>query len=97
MQLDLPVLLVRLDLRDPLVEQDLRDRLDPVDLLGQTVVTEATVVQAQLVVKDLLDLVDRLAPQGLRDLRDHRVRLVVLHSSTILVPQQQTVTPVQVK
>lgn len=96
-QLDQPVRLVRLDLLVPLVVQDLRDQLDPVDPLVPMVVTGATVLQAQLVVKVPQDLLARLGHLDLPVLLDHKVPLAVLHLSTTLAQQQQTATPVQVR
>lgn len=96
-QLDQPVRLVRLDRRDPLVEQALQGRQDLVDLLAPMVVMEVTVLQDLLVVKDLLGLLVRPAPQDLLDLLGHRVPLEVLHSSTTLARPQQTATPAQVR
>ena len=96
----LPEQLVQLVLPDPQVAQDQLDPLAqqvPVAPPVQMVVMEAMVVQDPLVVKGLRDLQDRPDPQGRLVLLDHKVRLVVLHSSTILAQQQQIATPVQVR
>ena len=90
----------QLVLPDPQVAQD---QLAPlaqqvlVDLLVLMVATEVTVLPDLLVVKDLLVLLARPDHLDLRDLLDHRVPLVVLHSSTTLAQLQQTATPVQVR
>ena len=96
-QLDQPVPLVRLGLRDPLVAQALQGRQDLLDLLVLMVVTEVTVLLDLLVVKDLLVLLARPGQLDLRDPLDHRVPLAVLHLSTTLAQLQQTATPVQVR
>ena len=97
MQLAQPAPVVRLGLRVLLVEPALPDRQDLVDLLAPMVVTEVTVLPDPLVVKAPQDLLVRPDLQDLLVLLDRKVRLVVLHSSTILAQQQQIATPVQVR